>query len=108
MLPERVQRYGRWLTAQQKDEGRQDYCDKKRLVRQHPSDLLCSLIRERDRQRTAWHCLDSALSFADQSFHVLGVRHMMRMRIPSILIGPPVQAVECLEPDLQLAFFMAF
>ena len=38
--------YGRWLTAQQKDERRQDNDDKKRLVRHHPSDLLCSLTRE--------------------------------------------------------------
>ena len=44
--PERVQVYGRRLTAQQKDE-RQDNDDKKRLARHHPSDLLSSLTRER-------------------------------------------------------------
>ena len=37
---------GRWLTAQQKDERRQDNSDKKRLVHHHPSDLLRSLTRE--------------------------------------------------------------
>ena len=47
MTPERVQIYGRRLTAQQKDERRQDNGDKKRLVRHHPSDLLRSLTRER-------------------------------------------------------------
>ena len=31
-MPERVQMYGRWLTAQQKDVRRQDNSDKKRLV----------------------------------------------------------------------------
>ena len=46
MTPERVQMYGRRLTAQQKDE-RQDNGDKKRLVRHHLSDLLHSLSRER-------------------------------------------------------------
>ena len=35
----RQNEYGRWLTAQQKDE-RQDNGDKKRLARHHPSDLL--------------------------------------------------------------------
>ena len=39
--------YGRRLTAQQKDERRQDNGDKKRLARHHPSDLLRSLTRER-------------------------------------------------------------
>jgi len=50
--------YGRRLTAEQKNE-RQDNGDKKRLARQHPSDLLSSLTRERDRRRTARHCFDS-------------------------------------------------
>ena len=45
--PERVQMYGRQLTAQQKNERRQDNGDKKRLAHHHPSDLLCSLSRER-------------------------------------------------------------
>ena len=44
--PERVHMYGRRLTAQQKDEKRQDNGDKKRLARHHPSDLLHSLTRE--------------------------------------------------------------
>ena len=38
--------YGGRLTAQQKDEGQQDNDDKKRLVRHHLSDLLCSLTCE--------------------------------------------------------------
>ena len=82
----------RQLTAQQKDEKRQDNGDKKRLVRQHPSDLLCSLTREldTDRRRTARRRLDSASSVAilfDRTFHVLRVRHMMRMHIPSNRAG---------------------
>ena len=57
-------------------------------MRQHPSYLLHSLTREWDRQRTraTRHHLVSASSFAissDRTFHVLRVRHMMRMRIPS-------------------------
>ena len=46
MTTEQVQMYGRRLTAQQKDERRQDNDDKKRLARHHLSDLLCSLTRE--------------------------------------------------------------
>ena len=38
--------YGRWLTAPQKDERRQDNGDKKRLACHHLSDLLCSLTSE--------------------------------------------------------------
>ena len=45
-MPERVQMYGRWLTAKQKDE-RQDNDDTKRLAHHHPSNLLRSLTRER-------------------------------------------------------------
>ena len=45
-MPEQVQMYGRWLTAQQKDEI-QDNDDKKRLACHHLNDLLCSLTRER-------------------------------------------------------------
>ena len=47
MTPERVQMYGRWLAAQQKDERRQGNDEKKRLARHHPSNLLSSLTRER-------------------------------------------------------------
>ena len=75
----------RWLTAQQKDERRQDNGDKKNNLR--VSTLLHSLNYERDRGRTARHCLDSASSFAissDRTFHMLGVRQMMRMRIPTM------------------------
>ena len=46
MTPERVQMYGRRLTAQQKDERRQDNGDKKRLARHHLSDLLSLLTCE--------------------------------------------------------------
>ena len=45
-LAERVQIYGRRLTAQQRDE-RQDNGDKKRLEHHHPSDLLHLLTRKR-------------------------------------------------------------
>jgi len=54
---------GGLITAQQKDERRQDNGDKKRLALQHLSDILRSLIRERDTRRTALRCLDSASSF---------------------------------------------
>ena len=51
---------GRQLTAQQKDERRQGNGDKKQLACQHLSDLLGSLTREQDRQKTARHHFDSA------------------------------------------------
>ena len=51
---------GRQLTAQQKDERQQDNGDKKQLACQHPSNLLGSLTRERDRQRIAQCHFDSA------------------------------------------------
>ena len=75
--------YGRWLTAQQKDERRQDNGDKKRLVRHHPSDLLHSLTCERigGGQHGVVSPALRALPF--QSFHVFHVRHLMRMHIPS-------------------------
>jgi len=50
MTPEQVQGHKRWLTAQQKDE-RQDNHGRRRLARQHPRDLLCSLTLGRDRRR---------------------------------------------------------
>ena len=83
--------YGRRLTAQQKDERRQDNGDKKRLARQHPSDLLHSLTHERDWQRTAQCRLNSSLSFAisfNRTFHVLHVRPILRMHIPSLVPRP--------------------
>ena len=46
-MPERVQMYGRRLTAQQKDETQEGNGDTKRLARPQPSDLLSSLTRER-------------------------------------------------------------
>ena len=82
-MPERVQMYGRRLTAQQKDERQQDNSDKNRLARHHPSNLLHSLTRE-------WigggqHGVVSPALQASpfRSFHVLCVRHLMRMRVPS-------------------------
>ena len=67
-MPEQVQRYGRWLTAQQKDERRHDNSDRRRLARQYLSDLLHSLTHERDRWRAARHHLDRALSFTILNF----------------------------------------
>ena len=58
-----IQRYERRLTTQQRDERRQGNGDRRRLASQHPSDLLRSLTRERDRQ-TAQRCLNRALCFA--------------------------------------------
>ena len=68
----------RLLTAQQKDERRQDNDDKKRLARHHPSNLLRLLTRER-----IGGGQHGVVSPALPSFHVLRVRHLMRMRIPS-------------------------
>ena len=84
-----VQGYIRRLTAQQKNE-RQHNRDRRRLVHQHPSDLLCLLTRGRDRQRTARRRLDCTSTFAissDQTFHVLSVRHMMRVHIVCVFTG---------------------
>ena len=83
MKTERVQIYGSRLTAQQKDERRQDNDDKKRLARQHSSDLLRSLTREQigGGQHSIVSPALRALPF--RSFHVLRVRHPMRMYIPS-------------------------
>ena len=79
---ERVQRYRRRLTAQQRDKRQQD--NRRQLVGQHLSDSLCSLTGEQDRQRTATGL--SQLRFvisstSDQIFHVLSVRHMMCMML---------------------------
>ena len=77
---------GRRLAAQQKDERRQDNDDKKRLVRHHQSDLLRSLPRE-------WigggqHGIVSPVLRASpfRTSHVLRMKHLMRMRIPSMYI----------------------
>ena len=51
--PESVQRYRSWLTTLLKDDSRQDNGDRRWLLCQHPSDLLCLLTREQDKQRTA-------------------------------------------------------
>ena len=82
--PERVQMYGRRLTAQQKDERRQDNGDEKRLARHHPSNLLRSLTRERI--GGGQHGIVSPVlrTWPFRTFHVLRVRHLMHMRIPSI------------------------
>ena len=75
--------YGRRLTAQQKDERRQDNGDKKRLAHHHPSDLLRSLTREQI-GRGQHGVISPALRASPfRTFHVLCVRHMMRMCIPS-------------------------
>ena len=59
-------------------------------MRQHPSDLLRLLTRGWDRQRTARRHLDCASTFgisSDGTFHVLGVRHMMRVHIVCVFTG---------------------
>jgi len=79
--------YGRrLLTAQQKDERRQDNGDTKRLARHHPSELLRSLTREwiGGGQRGVVSPALRASPF--RSFHVLRARHLMRMRIPSTYV----------------------
>ena len=66
--PEQVQGHGRRLTAQQKDERRQNNGDRRRLAHQFPSDLLYSMTSERDRRRIVKRHLDCASSFAISNF----------------------------------------
>ena len=77
--------YGRRLTAQQKDERRQGNGDKKRLARHHLSDLLSSLTRERGGGQHGV-VLPALRALPFQTFHVLRVRHLMRMCIPSKIV----------------------
>ena len=79
--------HGRRLTAQQNDERRQDNGDKKQLVRHHPSDLLRSLTHERIGRGQHGVVLPALQASPFRSFHVLCMRHLMRMHIPSILKG---------------------
>ena len=75
-MPERVQMYGRQLTAQYMDERRQDNGEKKQLARHHPNDLRIS--------RGQHGIVSPALQASPfQIFHVLRVRHLMHMCIPS-------------------------
>ena len=69
--------------TQQKDERQQDNSDMNRLACHHPSDLLRSLTRERigGGQHGIFSPAVQASPF--RSFHVVRVRHLMRMRIPS-------------------------
>ena len=75
--------YGRRLTAQQKDERRQDNGDEKQFVCHHPSDLLHSLTREWIGGQQHGVVSPALRASPFQTFHVLHVRHLMRMRIPS-------------------------
>ena len=85
MMPEQHQRYRRQLIAQQKDE-RQDNHDRRRLcVSTQAIYFACWPVNGIGRH-AAQHrpCFDYHHS-SDQTLHALGVRHMMRMRIPSII-----------------------
>ena len=73
----RCMKDGSLITAQQNDKRRQDDGDKKRLAHQHWSDLLHSLIHEQTEDSTA----SSRQRFELRTFHLLCMRHMMRMRI---------------------------
>ena len=75
--------YGRRLSAQQKDERRQDNGDEKRLVHHNPSDLLQSMTREQIGGGQHGVVLPELRASSFLTFHVLCVRHMMRMHIPS-------------------------
>ena len=77
---------GRRLTAQQKDERQQDNGDTKRLAHYHLSNLLHSLTCERI--GGGQHGVVSPVLRASpfRTFHVLRVRHLMCMRIPSMYI----------------------
>ena len=73
------------LTAEQKDERRQDNDDKKRLARHHLSDLLRSPTRERIGGGQHGVVSPALRASPFRTFHVLRVRHPTRMRIPSRL-----------------------
>ena len=75
--------YGRQLTAQQKDERRQDNSDEKRLAHHHPSDLLRSLTREWIGGGQHGVVLPALQALPFQTFHVLRARHLMCMRMLS-------------------------
>ena len=79
----RIQMYGRRLTAEQKHGRRQDNSDKKRLAHHYPSDLLRSLTREQIDGGQHGVVSPALQASPFRTFHVLRVRHLMRMRIPS-------------------------
>ena len=70
-------------TAQQKDKRRQDNGDEKRLARHHPSNLLHSLTRERIGGGQHGIVSPALRATPFRTFHVLCMRHLMCMRIPS-------------------------
>ena len=86
---EQVQRYRRWLTAQQWNERWQDNSDRRWLACQHLSDLLRSLTRELDRWRTARHCLNCTSPFHPIELSICSAwgACMMPMHIPSSIIN---------------------
>jgi len=71
------------LTAQQKDERRQDNGDKKRLAR-HLTSNLCHLLTRERIGRGQHGVVSPALRASPfRPFHVLCVGHLMHMCIPS-------------------------
>ena len=76
---------GRELIAQQKDE-RQDNHDRRQLHISTRAIYFACWPVNGICERAAQHrlCFDHHHS-SDQTLHVLGVRHMMRMRIPSVI-----------------------
>ena len=89
--------YGRCLTAQQKDERRQDNGDERRLARHHLSDLLCSLTRERIGGGQHGIVSPALQASPFRSFHVLRVRHLMHMGTPSTTFELKVGIGNCEE-----------
>ena len=77
---------GVWKTVNCSTE-RQDNGDKKRLALHHLSDLLRSLTRERIGGGQHGVVSPALRASPFRSFHVLHVRHLMRMRIPSIFVA---------------------
>ena len=76
---ERMQRYRRWLSAQQRDERRQYESDRRRLACQHQRNSL----RKEQHDTVVCTTLRHNLSRQPATFHVLCVRHVLHMRIPS-------------------------
>ena len=71
------------LTAQQKDGRRQDNGDEKRLAHHYPSDLLHSLTHERIGGGQHGVISPALRASPFRTFHVLHMRHLMCMHIPS-------------------------
>ena len=90
MMPSRdgmeIEVDGRRLAAEQKDERQQDNGDKKRLACHNLSNLLHSLTREWIGRGQHGVVSPALRASPFRTFHVLRMRHLMRMHVPSMYI----------------------